>query len=215
MGAFLSSIFAGANPTLEKDIQDSGQQAGFDTGEGQSDVTAGDAFLKSILGGDASKTAQVLAPQISALKTSVQNDQKTAAQNGTRSGGTTAGNLAASDKAHADITNLIGDTTAKAATALPEIGTTLTQQGTAATGQQAKMTQEQMQNWANSILGKAISGGVGAAESYGIGAAAGGGGGTPTASGPATPIGLDLEAIGGEGGPLATTPSDESNMWLT
>jgi len=215
MGAFLSSIFAGANPVLGQDIQQTGQQAGFDTGEGQGDITSGDAFLKAILGGDASKTAQVLAPQISALKTSVQNDQKTAAQNGTRSGGTTAGNLAASDKAHADITNLIGDTTAKAATALPEIGTTLTQQGTAATKEQAGLSQQQMQNWANSILGKGISGAVGAAESYGLGAAAGGGGGAPSASGPATPIGMDLEAIGGEGGPLATTPSDESNMWLT
>lgn len=212
---FWSSIFGGSNPTLNTDIGQTGQQAGFDTGEGQGDVTAGDAFLKSILGGDASKTAQVLAPQISALKTSVQNDQKTAAQNGTRSGGTTAGNLAASDKAHADITNLIGDTTAKAATALPEIGTTLTQQGTAATVDQSKLAQQRMQNWANSILGKGVSSAIGAAESYGLGAAAGGGGGAPSASGPATPIGLDLEAIGGENGPLATTPSDESNMWLT
>lgn len=171
MGGFFSSLFGGQNTTLNKDIDQSGQQAGFDTGQGQSDVLAGTDFLKSILGGDATKQAQAIAPEISAAKTSQQQDQKTLAQNGTRSGGEAASSAADADKTHATITDLLGQLTGKAATSLPSIGTNLTSQGTAATAQQANEAQERMQNWLNSILGKGISTAAQAAESAGLGAA--------------------------------------------
>ena len=169
-GGFWSGLFGGSNPTLNTDIGMSGQQAGFDTGQGQSDITAGTNFLKSILGGDATKTAQVLAPQISAAKTAGQQDTKTATEMGNRAGGTNASNAATTDKLHGYITDLIGKLTGSAATALPSIGTNLTAQGTAATQQQADESQTRLQNWLNSILGKGVAGAAQAGEAAGLGA---------------------------------------------
>jgi hypothetical protein len=166
---FWSAIFGGSDPTLNKDIAQSGQQASWDTGQGQSDTLAGTDFLKSIIGGDATKTAQALAPEISAGKTSAAQDIKTADMFGNRSGGTAAANAATTDKLHGYITNLIGQLTGTAATTLPSIGTNLTSQGTAATAQEAQLSQQRMQNWLNSILGKGIGSAAGAAESYGLG----------------------------------------------
>lgn len=97
----------------------------FATGTGEADITAGTNFLKDVLSGDATKTAQALAPQILAEKTSLQQDQKTNAMMGTRSGGTAAANVAAGDKVHSDITNLVGQLTGGAASGLTSVGTNL------------------------------------------------------------------------------------------
>jgi hypothetical protein len=187
MSGFLNAIFGGQNSVLNSNIGQAGQQAGFDTGEGEGDISAGDAFLKSILSGDATKQAQALAPQISAAKTSAAQTNKTAAEMGTRGGGTGAATAATDDKTHAMITNLLGQLTGSAATALPSIGTNLTSQGTAATMDQAALSQQRMQNWLKSILGKGIGTAAGAAEGFGLAKAfpsapngAPGGGGTPS-----------------------------------
>lgn len=168
---FLSAIFGGSNPTLNADINKSGADASWDTGQGEGDITAGTDFLKSIISGDATKTSQALAPQISAAKTSAQQDQKTATEMGNRGGGTNATNASMRDKIHGYITNLIGQLTGSAATALPSIGTNLTSQGTAATAQQSAEAQQRFKNWQDSILGKSIGTGVGAAEGFGLGKA--------------------------------------------
>jgi hypothetical protein len=171
--SFFGSLFGGQNGTLSSDMSKTGQISDFASGMGQSNATAGSGFFNSILSGDATKTAQALAPQTSALKTSVQNDQKTATQNGTRSGGTAATNAASKDKVHSDITNLTGSLTGGAASNLLSSGQSLL--GTALGGynQQAAMSQQQMQNWQNSILGKGITGAVQGAEAFGMGSAGG------------------------------------------
>lgn len=83
--------------------------SGFATNLGEKDLTASSDFMNAILSGDATKQAQVLAPEISAAKTSAAQDRKTGAEFGTRSGGTTAANNAATDKVHSDITDLLGN----------------------------------------------------------------------------------------------------------
>ena len=170
MAGLFSALFGGKNDVLNQTIGQTAQQAGFDTKEGQSDVTAGTDFLKSIIGGDASKQAQALAPEISAAKTSAQNSNKTAAEMGTRSGGTAATTAKTNDSLHAYITDLIGKLTGTAATALPQIGTNLTSQGTAATMDEAKLGQQRMQNWLNSIIGKGTTTAVESAENAGLSA---------------------------------------------
>lgn len=119
-----------------------------------------------MLSGDATKTSQVLAPQISAAKTSLQQDQKTAAQNGTRSGGTAASNNAAKDKIHSDITNLTGSLTGGAASTLLSSGSSLLGTALSANGQQAQLSQDQMANWQKSILGSGITGAINYGESF-------------------------------------------------
>lgn len=171
--SFWGSLFGGQNSTLTSDMNKTGQLAGYASSVGQQNTTAGSNFFQGLLSSDATKTSQVLAPQISAAKTSLQQDQKTAAQNGTRSGGTAASNNAAKDKIHSDITNLTGSLTGGAASTLLSSGSSLLGTSLGALNQQASMSQQQMQNWQNSILGKGITGAVQGAESLGMGAAGG------------------------------------------
>jgi hypothetical protein len=181
--SFWTSIFGGANGTLSNSINQTGSIANQEQGTGSQNLTAGSGFFNSILSGNSSKVASALSPQISSLKTSVNQDQKTASQNNTRSGGTAAGNAAAKDKVHSDITNLTGSLTSGAASTLLNSGQSLLGAATGAYSDQAKLSQDQMSNWANSIFGKSISSGIGAAESFGLGAAAGGIAGTGAAKG--------------------------------
>ena len=91
-------------------------------GQGQSDITSGTNFFKSLLSGDPTQIAGVLSPAISADKVATQQDQKTTAMMGNRSGGTAAHNAAASDKVHSDITNLTGNLLGGAASSLTSAG---------------------------------------------------------------------------------------------
>jgi hypothetical protein len=200
MGSFLSAIFGGSNPTLNQDIDQTGQQATWDTGQGQGDVLAGTNFLKSILSQDPTQQAKVLAPTISAANRTVQQDQKTGAMNGNRAGGTNASTTAAADKAHSDLVNAIAGLTGTAATALPSIGTNLTSQGTSATDLNAQLAQQRMKNWLNSILGKGITTAAQAAEGFALGKALPGTANGPTpnsspSSPDATPGAFDPNSI--------------------
>jgi hypothetical protein len=171
VGSFFSALFGGQSKNLDSNIAKTGQVADFATSLGESNATAGSDFNKAIVSGDASKISQALAPTISAAKTSNQQSQKTNAEMGTRSGGTAASNAASSDKLHSDITNLTGSLTGKAADTLLSSGSTFLNQGESANMDNAKLGQQQYENWMSSILGKSITTGVSAAETYGLGAA--------------------------------------------
>lgn len=173
MSNFWSSLFGGSNSSLSKDLGTTDQIAGFAAGTGESNITAGSNFEKALLSGDSSKVSQALAPVISADKTMAQQGNKTTAEFGTRSGGNAASTAATSDKVHSDITKLIGSLTGNAAGTLLSSGSTLLAQGEGATMDNAKLSQQQMENWSKSILGKGITGVVSAAESFGIGGAEG------------------------------------------
>jgi len=198
MGGFFSALFGGQNKNLNTDIGATGQIAGFATGLGESNVTAGSDFMKSILSGDSSKISQALAPTISAAKTSAQQQNKTNSIFGTRSGGTAAEAASTDDRTHATITDLIGNLTGSSASNLLSSGSSLLSQGESAYGDNAKLSQQQMENWSNSILGKSITGAVSAAESAGIGAGVGalpGGGGA--GAGAASALGIGGGGFGG------------------
>lgn len=121
--------------------------------------------MKGILSGDPTQTAGLLAPEISAEKSGLQQDQKTQALTGGRSGGVAAANVAAGDKVHSDITNLIGGLQGKSASDLASVGTNLLGQGmsghSAAFGE-AKEQQAQKANMWNDIFKSAasVAGGV-------------------------------------------------------
>lgn len=169
--SFFGSLFGGSSPTLNSDISKTGQIADFSSSMGQSNTSAGSGFFNSLVSGDSSKIAQTLAPQISAAKVSNQQTQKTNSIFGNRGGGTAATNAASSDKLHSDITNLTGSLTSGAAGTLLSSGQNLLGTSLGALNQQAGMSQQQMENWANSILGKGITSGISSLESAGLGAA--------------------------------------------
>ena len=170
MGAFLSSIFGGSNPTLGKDMNQFGQDAGVTGGIGNADATAASKFYTDILSGDPTKQAQAIAPQTAAAQEGAQQQKNQAAQFAPRSGGMAATMAGMDANTRAQLIQLLGGLQSGAASGAAGLGTAEQGLSQQATGQQAQLSQEQMQNWANSILGKGISSGVGAVESAGLGA---------------------------------------------
>jgi hypothetical protein len=85
--------------------------------------------MRALLSGDPSKISAVLAPQISAAKTSANQNTKTQTQFAGRTGGTAARNAATNDTVHGDITNLIGTATSGAASTLGSEGSGLLGEG--------------------------------------------------------------------------------------
>lgn len=154
---WLSSLFSGSNETLSSDVKKTGQAADFATGLGEKNLTTSSDFWNKIMSGDSSKTSQVLAPQIGAAKTSANQQNKTNAEFGTRSGGTAASTAATNDKLHSDITSMVGDLTGKAASNLQSSGSSELSTGIQGLNQEANLSQEQVSNWSNSIFGKGLS----------------------------------------------------------
>lgn len=121
--------------------------------------------MKGVVNGSPEQVAGLLAPEISSEKSGVQQDEKTNAMMGGRSGGMAASNVAAQDKVHGDITNLIGNLQGSAATSLANIGTNLLSTGTSATqaafGDAKTMQAQRASQWDDIFKSAAsVAGGV-------------------------------------------------------
>jgi hypothetical protein len=167
--SFWSSLFGGSNPTLSKDINQFGQIGSFATGLGEKNLSQSSDFMSSILSGSQSKIGKVLGPEISNIKGQGMQAKLGAAQFGNRGGGSNATMQAADDTSRASINNMISSLLGSSASGLASSGSSLLGQGMSAYSQQAGLSQDQMQNWSNSILGKGITSGVSTAESFGLG----------------------------------------------
>lgn len=167
--SFFGSLFGGQNNTLKQNIGNVGSIAGFATGQGQGDTTAASKFWQSILSGDSAKIGQALAPEVSANQQQGQQSKNQLAQFGTRSGGTASAGAGIDAAGRSNMINLIGGLQGKAAGSLGSMGGNLLQTGLQGYGEQTDMSQMQMQNYMDSILGSGISGGIGAAEGFGLG----------------------------------------------
>jgi hypothetical protein len=166
VGGFLSGIFGGSNPTLNNTINNAGGISQFGTNTGQGAITDANSYYQNILSGDPSKIAESIAPEIQAGQQQTQQAKQGMAQFGTRSGGTAAASAGADAANRGNIIYLIGKLQQGAASGETGIGENQTAQGLQANGQQAALSQEQLQNYMNSILGQGISGGVGYGESF-------------------------------------------------
>lgn len=180
---FFSSLFGGSNPTLNANIPAFQQEAGFATGVGNSDVTAASKWYNDILSGDPTKMAEAVAPETSAIQGEAQQAKNQTAQFAPRSGGTAAAMAGMDANTRAQIIKLLGGLQSGAAGSLGSLGTT--EQGVALSNRQAadQASQEQMENWQNSILGRGITGAASSLESFGLGKlenylGGGGGGGS-------------------------------------
>jgi hypothetical protein len=156
MGSFFGSLFAGANPTLQKDQNQAGDIAGYGTNTGQSAVDASVGFDKGILSGDPATIAKTLAPEKKA----------TTAEFGNRSGGNNASTNAIDASARGNIINLEGGLQQGAAAHLGQIGTAEQGIGLNANQVSTQDSQMQMQNIMNSIFGKGITSAVNYGESF-------------------------------------------------
>jgi len=163
---FASSLFGGSNPTLNSQLPKLGSIAGDTSSQGVSDVSDASNFFHSILSGNASK---VLAPQISSIQKQGQQKIQSLSQFGNRGGGTNAAMQTTGDTTRSSINDFIASLTGSAAGGIASLGSSLISQGLGAYAQQADVSQTQMQNWQNSILGSGITSGISALESYGLG----------------------------------------------
>ena len=171
---FWGAEFGGQNENLNQDINQSGQIAGFGQSLGEGDLQNASGFYNDILSGDSAKQAAVLAPEIANIQKQGQQQIATAGQFGNRGGGTNASAQNNIDSQRGQVSDMIGKLTSGAAGSLAGIG-----QGALGTSLKANQLNEQesqqrMQNWQNSILGKGLSTGASFAETGGLGALAGG-----------------------------------------
>jgi hypothetical protein len=196
-------IDMGVSGDQKQQYADLTSAGGFATGEGEGDISASDKFFKDILSGDSTKTAQALAPQIGAAKTSAQQQTATDAQFGNRGGGTNASSAAANDRVHSDITGLVGETTGKAASTLGSEGGGLlsTGIGAATTGfNEASKMQQQKEAKFNDIINSSVA--VAAAPFTGGASLSGLAGGTPDLTG------MSMPGKGGGGSNYQFGPND-------
>lgn len=157
MGSFFGGILGGQNKTLNSTIGKAGDISNFGTTTGEGAVTDANQYYQNILSGDPSKIAESIAPEIQAGQQQTQQAKNNMAQFGTRSGGTAAASAGADAANRANITSLIGKLQSGAAAGETGIGENQTAQGLQANDQQAALSQEQLQNYINSVLGKGIS----------------------------------------------------------
>lgn len=169
---FFSGLFGGSDPTINQNMRVFGGIGGFATGLGESNLGKSSKFWSSILSGNSAKQAQVLAPEISAQQKQIQQGEKTAAEFHNRGGGVNSSVQSALGEGRGNITNLIGSLQTTAAGNLQSSGSNLLSQGMEAFGEQSALSEQQLENWRNSILGGAITGGV----AIGLGAAGKGAG---------------------------------------
>src|SRR5512146_1265269 len=80
---------------------------GFQSSHGQNDIAGAEKWIQALLSGDRSKTSELLAPQISDLKSRAGQQLMTNAQFGNRSGGTNASNQMTEDNVNSQINRMI------------------------------------------------------------------------------------------------------------
>lgn len=165
MGGFLSGIFTGSNPTLGGTIGTAKNIAGFGTGKGEGYTSTAGDFLQQIMGGNPAVISKLLAPQIGAEANQANQKIQTNAEFGDRSGGTNASNQTTLDTTRGNIDDMISRITGGAVGQLGQMGENLLNTGLNANDEAAKLSQEQLQNQQQSLLGgilnKGVQGGLG------------------------------------------------------
>lgn len=160
MGGFLSSIFTGANPTLNGDIGNAGNVMGFGTSVGEGDTRTASDFLTKIMGGDPAAISRLLGPQIKASADRANQQIQTEGEFGNRSGGTNAANQHIMDSTRGNIDDSISHLTGSAVGELGSMGQNLLNTGLKANQLQDEESQQKLENQQQSLLGGIISKGV-------------------------------------------------------
>jgi hypothetical protein len=168
--SFFGSIFGGSNPTLNSAIGQAGQVAssGISAGEG---LTSGAGnFFSSLMSGDPAQTSKLLAPQIQGMQQQAQQQQSTMSQFGNRSGGLNSKAQTVNDTTRTNVNNMVSKLTGDAANSAASLGTSMLNTGMSALNNRVDFSQQQTQNWSNSILGMGMTSAVSGAESSVMGA---------------------------------------------
>jgi hypothetical protein len=129
MGSLVSGIFdlSQGDPTKQEQGQ-LGDLSGYETKTGEAGTTAASDYYGGILSGDPAKIAQTIAPEISTGAQELEQQKKTTAEFGNRSGGNNASTQAGESQERGNIINLIGGLQQGAAAGEAGLGTNLLSQ---------------------------------------------------------------------------------------
>ena len=123
----LFDLFSG-NPT-EKEQNQFGALSGYQTGVGEGLITPAAQYEESILSGDPTKTAQAMAPEISANQQQTQQFKNQTAEFSPRSGGTAASVANADTSGRSNLIDLLGKEQSGAASTSLSAGSGLLDSG--------------------------------------------------------------------------------------
>jgi hypothetical protein len=166
---FWSSLFGGSNDTLSSNIKNFGGIGKWATNQGESNINKASNFYSSILSGNQSKISQTLAPEVNSMQQQGGQKKQQLSQFGTRSGGNASAASGIDASTRGNISNMVASLLGSSASSLGSLGTSTLGQGMSALSTQSDLSQQQMENWSNSILGRGVTSGVSALESYGLG----------------------------------------------
>lgn len=155
---FWSSFFGGKDENLNKAINQFGSIGGWATGQGQNALGKALQFQTDVVSGDQSKIARSLGPEIKSIQSQKDQALKSTAEFGNRSGGNNAKNQTIGDTARSSINDMVTKLMNSSVTSLASEGSTLLDQGMTATAKNVELSQQRIDNWRNSILGRAIGG---------------------------------------------------------
>jgi hypothetical protein len=158
---FFSGLFEGSSPGTTSSESTAGNITNFGTNLGESDLSTGSNFFKSLLSGNPQAIGQLLGPQLSTVQQQGQQQLNTNAQFGNRSGGTNASNQTNIDSQRQQVEQMIAQLTGSAASGVTGIGESAIGTGLSADQLQANVAQQLLQNQQQSLLGGVISGGAG------------------------------------------------------
>ena len=146
MGGLVSSLFDlfSGNPT-QKEQDAFGGLAGYETGLGESLTSAGANEELSLLSGDPTKIAQVEAPEITAQRKQIEQQNLQNANFGTRSGGTAASTQAADAAGRTNIFDLTGGLIGSTAGSAVGQGSSLLSQAPSNLGSEAGLAEQRRQ----------------------------------------------------------------------
>ena len=164
--SWFDSIFTGQNDTLNKNINQFGQDAGVAQKQGQGDTNAASSFYQNILSGDPTLEAKAIAPETAAAQQGAQQQKNALAQFGNRSGGTAAAASGIDAQTRSQLTQLLGGLKTGAASGAAGLGTAEQGLSLQDKAQQDQASQQRLQNWMNSILGQGVQGAANYGESF-------------------------------------------------
>ena len=152
MGGLLSSIFdlAAGNPTQGEQNQ-FGALSGYQTGVGEGLITPAAQYEENILSGDPTKTAQAMAPEISANQQQTQQFKNQTAEFSPRSGGTAASVANADTSGRSNLIDLLGKEQSGAASTSLSAGSGLLDSASSNLGQEAKLADQWRQSQVSDI----------------------------------------------------------------
>jgi len=143
VGGLLSSIFdlAAGNPTQGEQNQ-FGALSGYQTGVGEGLITPAAQYEENILSGDPTKTAQAMAPEISANQQQTQQLKNQTAEFSPRSGGTAASVANADTSGRSNLIDLLGQEQSGAASTSLSAGSGLLGQASSNLGSEAGLAEQ-------------------------------------------------------------------------